>query len=155
MKSKIVFLILFLTLNINAAEFNSYSIKKEKDNIESTCRLIFLRSPGIFFKNENITKTGYFFINHNLKPNYEVPLYIQNLIISSNLLNIPQNEINVVFDKTTKIKLSDFLRGYVFLKNGNHSIHLEINKERSSIDMGTARLEFNLITNCSNLHENK
>jgi hypothetical protein len=150
MKSKIVFLILFLTLNINAAQFNSYSIKKEKNNIEATCRLIFLRSPGIFFKNENITKTGYFFINHNLAPNYKVPLNIQDLIISSNLQNIPQNKINIVFDKTRKIKLSNFLRESVFLKNGNHSIHLEINKERSSIDMGTARLEFNLITNCSN-----
>jgi hypothetical protein len=157
MNIKTIFLILILTLNLNAAQFNSYSIKKEKerDYDESTCRLVFLRSPGIFFKNENVTKTGYFFLNHNLQSFYKAPVYIQDLIVSTNLQDIPQNEINIVFDKTIKIKLSDFLRTYVFLKKGNHSIHLEINKERTSINIGTARLEFNLITNCKNWDDDK
>lgn len=148
MKAKIVLLILFLSINLMATQFKTFSSKKSKENIQSQCKLTFLRSPSIVFRNENISRYGYFFVNHNLSPSYEVPLYIQNLLVSNNLQHIPHTNINVVFDKTIKIKLSDFIRAYVFLKNGYHSIYLDIDEERSSVKVGTARVEFNLITNC-------
>jgi len=148
MKTMSILMILLFSLSLNAKKFESFTLDKKNDNIKSICELTFISSPGISFEGETISQMGYFLLNYNFPAGYKAPLYIQNILISDNLKDIPYSDIEVVFNNTIKIKLSDFVRGYVFLLNGNHSIHLEINKKRSSINAGTARLEFNLITNC-------
>lgn len=148
MKNKIVFLLMIIFINLNATSFDSYKLEKIEENIQSSCRLTFISSPGIFFENEEPTKLGYFNLQHNRHSNYDVKLKIIKLLISNNLQNISYSDIYVVFDRTNRIKLSNLVSNNIYLKKGRHSIHLEIEKKRTSIPSGSARLEFKLKTLC-------
>jgi len=147
MKTKILLILSLFSINLNANSLLSNTLRFE-DEIPSICGIIFKNRLGITFK-EEIVKFYSDVTLYSNSPNDDlIYLKINKLIKTQNLRDISNNDIYLVFDNSNKIRLSKILNGAISIKRGEHTVHLEIDKLKSHLYSGTARIEFEILTIC-------
>jgi len=156
MKNKLILFIICTILNLQASTFGKSSLNFETEDIQ-ICSIYFKNKGGIYFKNEEPQTLGHFrlfsteiddYDDFKSKESNKINLKLSQLLKSENLQHISNNDIYLVFNKSNKISLSYALSHKITLRKGKHSIYIEINKELSKINAGTAKIDFNFKSLC-------